>query len=99
MKKMKLEMDALSVESFETADVEEQAGTVHGNAQTEWNTCPGYGPTCDGGDTCWDSCGGACDTHYCTPNTCSVYCLNPSNLPYTDSPTCRGLYTCAPQCP
>src|SRR5687768_5154332 len=60
MKKMKLELEALNVESFETAAVGKRAGTVHGAAQTEWYTCPGYGETCNGGETCWDSCAGTC---------------------------------------
>lgn len=35
MKKLRLELDALVVESFDTADAEGGAGTVHGNALVE----------------------------------------------------------------
>jgi hypothetical protein len=72
MKKMKLDFDALDVESFDTAEVEERVGTVHGAAQTEWNTCPGYGETCGGGDTCWDSCNGTCRC-VTGPGSCDAY--------------------------
>lgn len=96
--KLKLHVEDLAIDTFETAPVEEKTGTVHGASQTEWNTCPGYGQTCDGGNTCWDSCDGVCDTYYCTPNTCSIYCQNPRNIPNTYAPTCWGVFTCKPQC-
>lgn len=67
MKKMKLSLDALQVESFDTASFEKRTGTVRGAAQTEWNTCIGYGDTCNAADaTCYDSC--VCGTRY--PDYC-----------------------------
>ncbi len=75
MKKLKLTVDALRVESFETADEEmEQRGTVHGNAsdstcierrcqcfeRTDWDVTCG---TCGIEPTC-DS---ACPTHFYCP--------------------------------
>ncbi|HEU4455538.1 MAG TPA: hypothetical protein VFR81_20915 [Longimicrobium sp.] len=92
-RKLKLHVEELAIETFETTDAAEGAGTVHGHAPTLDG-----GETCNGGSTCWDSCDGVCDSYYCTPNTCGVYCWNPSNIPNTYAPTCYGLYTCAPQC-
>jgi hypothetical protein len=102
MKKMKLELDALAVESFETAAVGKRTGTVHGAAQTQWYTCPGYGETCNGGDTCWDSCAGTCRcvtfADSCGDvsciDTCAMTCGNcaPS---VNEAHTCHGLPTCA----
>jgi hypothetical protein len=69
MKKLRLEMDALRVESFSTDAAAREAGTVHGHSYP--NGCfppPGSDPFLDtchyatcAGDTCWYSCGGSCD--------------------------------------
>ena len=54
MKKLKLEIDALAVESFEASDVQAEAGTVEGL---------GYTPACDSFRICgpkdpsYDPCG------------------------------------------
>lgn len=64
-KKLKLQVEDLTIDSFETAAVVKRSGTVHGAGATEWNTCPGYGQTCDGGNTCWDSCGCVSYPDYC----------------------------------
>jgi len=101
MKKMKLSLDALQVESFDTASFEKRTGTVHGAAQTEWNTCIGYGDTCNGGETCLDSCAGTCRhcvTQYesCLELSCIDSCV------YT-CPVCKPsvneIHTCNPVCP
>lgn len=64
MSKLKLDLDDLAVESFDTAREEQkQRGTVRANEATEWNTC--QGPTCDPGNTCWDSCDGVCGSYFC----------------------------------
>lgn len=65
MRKMKLELEALSVESFETGRSRmEERGTVFGHNHTRGGhiTCGG---TCDGGNTC--EC----------PVTVDVTCLEP----------------------
>ncbi len=48
MSKLALRLEDLSVESFDTRAVEEQRGTVVGEAYSEDGnyTCPGY-PTCE----------------------------------------------------
>lgn len=65
MSKLKLDLDDLAVETFDTirAAKAKQDGTVHANADTEWHTCAGR--TCDPGNTCWDSCDGVCGTYFC----------------------------------
>jgi hypothetical protein len=71
MAKMKLEIDQLAVESFETATVDEERGTVHGNAGTDpAETCvimtKPLQNTCNGVETCYLSC--VCGTAY--PDYC-----------------------------
>lgn len=74
MKKIKLDLDALSVETFSVEAAPPARGTVAGQADTEDVTCPG---TCDFscGDrnsacVCWpvypsdNSCYNACDTNW-----------------------------------
>lgn len=75
MKKLRLNLDALAVESF-TAGEDELAsrGTVAGHISTrctagamtcdDGNTCVPAGATCDN-DTCYVSCNGSCP---CYPN-------------------------------
>jgi len=67
MRKMKLDMDRLAVESFSVVDGGADArGTVQGNAAT-LRLCSAF--TC-GGDTCDLSCTGSCRTY---PN-CQQVC-------------------------
>ena len=85
MRKIRLDLDELSVESFETNGAgAERKGTVQAHAQTEWNTC--QGDTCDPGNTCWDSCDGVCGTYFCATQDS---CWNPSCVN-----SCA--FTCAP---
>jgi hypothetical protein len=61
MRKVRLDLDALAVESFETdGGTTKRKGTVHGHAPTL-----DLGETCNGGNTCWDSCDGVCGTYFC----------------------------------
>ncbi|HEU4456064.1 MAG TPA: hypothetical protein VFR81_23560 [Longimicrobium sp.] len=53
IRKMKLDMDELAVETFETAVAGEEHGTVHG--QATGLTCP-FRETCNGVETCYDGC-------------------------------------------
>ncbi len=84
MKKLRLELDNLQVESFATDRGEGDRGTVEGHISTR---CTGGGMTCDAGNTCGDnatcgqnatcyvSCNGSC------PNPCTnenSYCFNNS---------------------
>lgn len=59
MRKMKLDMDKLAVESFEmTAGDADERGTVRGNAATRFCS---LASGC-AGDTCQLSCNGSCAT-------------------------------------
>ena len=63
--KLKLNLDQLSVDSFDTTRAEAKTGTVFGEQCTCYTncTCPGC-PTCDAScnGTCDASCNGTCDT-------------------------------------
>ncbi len=48
--KLKLNVEALAVESFGTRAAASGRGTVNGHGRTEYQTCFGQ--------TCWDTCGG-----------------------------------------
>lgn len=66
MRKLRLDIDDLAVESFETREGAEERGTVHGHWPTQYcvsNRCSGADPiTCpESLDTlCYDTCGGSC---------------------------------------
>ncbi|HEX8904154.1 MAG TPA: hypothetical protein VF771_04890 [Longimicrobiaceae bacterium] len=76
MRKLKLELDDLQVESFQTDESLPGLGTVHahvsavctganGNTCNGLNTCDGAA-TCDGAYTCnFLSCDSDCDTNRC----------------------------------
>ena len=60
MRKLKLEMEALRIDSFDTESVPAGAGTVRGHltiAQGSCRTCDATcNPSCD--DSCYYTCGG-----------------------------------------
>ena len=64
MHKLKLVMDDLRVESFDTTTAANEGGTVFGEQCTCYSdcTCPGC-PTCDG--TCPQTCPQTCDDASC----------------------------------
>ncbi|HET7461786.1 MAG TPA: hypothetical protein VFJ82_11090 [Longimicrobium sp.] len=85
MKKLKLELDSMEVESFETATTEQDPGTVR--AHLTYDPEAGCGPTeesrcvtdcgCSGMWTCPGSIPGTCDggvTCYGTCHTAQCYC-------------------------
>jgi hypothetical protein len=67
MKKMKLNVEALAVESFDTSGDAPKRGTVFGEQCTCYTDC-----TCPGCNTCDESCNGTCaGQHTCGgQNTC-----------------------------
>ena len=66
MKKLRLNVDALHVESFRTDPVPAPGGTVNAHA-TSYGTCQG---------TCVDTCGGpTCDAPCETADTCYLTCM------------------------
>jgi hypothetical protein len=71
MKKIRLDLDALSVESFDTTKSEEETrGTVEGNAES-------FQAYCTDGNTCYESVCGTCNTQCgsCHDATCGdTYC-------------------------
>jgi hypothetical protein len=71
MKKIRLNLDALSVESFDTTAAEAKArGTVHGNAES-------FQVYCSDGSTCYESACGSCVSQCgsCNDATCGeTYC-------------------------
>ncbi len=87
--KLKLKLDDLAVDSFDTTVTETSRGTVFGEQCTCWtqcgqNTCPGC-PTCDAtcNGTCNASCNGTCDCP--SGNTCDWSC---------QATACDWGYTC-----
>jgi hypothetical protein len=75
--KLRLNLDQLTVDSFDTSAAAQEKGTVFGEQCTCWTncTCPGC-PTCDntacGQHTCDASCNGTCDAS-CN-GTCDASC-------------------------
>jgi hypothetical protein len=76
MKKLKLHLDELRIDSFDTTAPQNARGTVFGEQCTCYTqcTCPGC-PTCDAScnGTCDASCNGTCDAS-CGNNTCYASC-------------------------
>lgn len=70
MRKMKLKLDELAVESFSIVAEVQARGTVRGRDYTE-DTCRGQETCGGGGDTCWDSCDGLCGSYFCATNGAS----------------------------
>lgn len=72
MKKFRLELDDLRIDSFSTTPAQTPKGTVFGEQCTCYTncTCPGC-PTCDAScnGTCDASCNGTCDTACCGGET------------------------------
>ncbi|HEX2081653.1 MAG TPA: hypothetical protein VHG08_28375 [Longimicrobium sp.] len=93
--KLKLDLDQLAVDSFDTEARATPKGTVFGEQCTCYTncTCPGC-PTCDascngtcGENTCQASCNGTCgDTCNCSGYTCDYCTINDY--------TCNGYGTC-----
>jgi hypothetical protein len=96
MQKLKLCLDDLQVDTFQTTAAPREKGTVFGEQCTCYTqcTCPGC-PTCDAScngtcnascnGTCDDTCGASCnDTCY---DTCAVSCG-------TCRFSCDDMYTC-----
>ena len=82
MEKLKLEVEALSVESFDPEPTAAARGTAfaHDSGYTPDEPCyasfdyvidtclPSCGATCAGQNTCWDTCGASCG------GTCGLPC-------------------------
>jgi hypothetical protein len=77
--KLKLNLDELTVDSFDTTKNEAKTGTVFGEQCTCYTNC-----TCPGCYTCDASCNGTCNAS-CN-GTCDVSCNGDCNTQYD---TCR----------
>jgi hypothetical protein len=69
MRKIRLDSDALRVESFVPAEQVAMRGTVRGMASLYWEDCS-PSETCPGGYPCdpsQQSCGGTCHENTCHP--------------------------------
>ena len=84
MKKLRLHLDDLRIDSFDTTPSEKPKGTVFGEQCTCYTqcTCPGC-PTCDA--TCASTCVNTCDDASCA-GTCDA----------CTGPTCGDQYSCVP---
>jgi hypothetical protein len=100
MPKLKLQLEDLAIDSFQTTPPESAKGTVLGEQCTCWtrcgqNTCPGC-PTCDAScnGTCVNTCANTCDDVSCA-GTCDASCNGSCQCSGYD--TC--WYSCAGSCP
>lgn len=89
MRKLRLQLDDLRIDSFDTTHAQQAKGTVFGEQCTCYTQC-----TCPGCPSCDESCNGTCDVS-CF-DTCDVSCDG------TCYKTCActggntdGGYTCA----
>jgi hypothetical protein len=92
MKKFRLELDDLRIDSFSTTPAQAPKGTVFGEQCTCYTNC-----TCPGCPTCDASCNGTCDAS-CN-GTCYTGCRCPVETDYgscagTCDGSCDGGYTC-----
>lgn len=87
--KIKLDVEALDVQSFATAETPTARGTVHGHIGTF--ACDTVNETCNGGNTCGGAtCGfreyscvascGACGTYECTGEGSGAICGSESGI-------------------
>jgi hypothetical protein len=95
MKKLRLELDALEVESFEVARTEPPTGTVHGhNTATQCNTSPDR--------TCAEqmTCGPNTCIQWCTLafDTCDTICNYTQTCETECEQTCFSCDSCAITC-
>jgi len=88
MRKIRLDVSEVRVTSFATEGGGTDArGTVRGHDQTLWHTC--QGGTCDGQETCWDSCDPNCGTYRCITGDYSC-----GQLSCVDTCTCNPFDNC-----
>lgn len=77
MKKLKLDVESLAVDSFPVDDGGARGGTVHGQAVWTWwwSACDTCDKTCDPAvATCGATCGPACQWTKNTPDCYTVSC-------------------------
>lgn len=87
MKKLRLQLDDLRIDSFDTTAPQKAKGTVFGEQCTCYTNC-----TCPGCPTCYQSCNGSCDAS-CN-GSCGATCDGTCGATCED--TCYN--TCAVSC-
>jgi hypothetical protein len=100
--KLKLNLDELTVDSFDTSAKENKRGTVVGQQCTCWTYCAQQ--TCPGCPTCDATCAYTCDDATCPQcPTCAQSCNGSCDCATYDytcqgctayDVTCRGIGTC-----
>jgi hypothetical protein len=94
MKKLRLQLDKLQVDSFATDGLTQEVGTVHGHVTAlRCSTgCETDGVTCDGGGTCNGaySCNGEYSCQLSCTDCGTYYCI-------TDQVSC-GQLSCVDGC-
>jgi hypothetical protein len=91
MRKLKLQLEDLLVDTFQTTGAPREKGTVFGEQCTCYTQC-----TCPGCPTCYASCNGSCDAS-CN-GTCGATCDASCNGTCDYSCDCSQFscdYTCA----
>jgi hypothetical protein len=74
VKKLRLDLDDLAVDGFQTAAPERGGGTVRGEQGTHYTYCTCAFPTCMA--TCPNTCAQTCDDYSCA-ESCGGTCWNP----------------------
>ncbi len=85
--KLKLNLDELTVDSFDTTRPAAKQGTVFGEQCTCYTNC-----TCPGCPTCYASCNGTCDAT--CAGTCAYTCDDATCVGCSGYETECGGYTC-----
>lgn len=86
--KLKLNLDQLAVDSFDTSEPEAQKGTVFGEQCTCDTNC-----TCPGCPTCDESCNGTCAGQDTCDYTCGCGGYTDFDCTFADA-TCKNYGTC-----
>jgi hypothetical protein len=94
MAKLKLQLEDLTIDSFDTSPAKKEKGTVFGEQCTCWTYCGQN--TCPGCPTCGNTCNGTCDASACN-GTCDASC---NGTCYSCNWTCEWTceYTCGDSC-
>lgn len=91
MNKLKLRLDDLHIESFDTTVPQKEKGTVFGEQCTCYSEC-----TCPGCPTCDASCNGTCEADTGCGPTCNASC----RASCVDNTCAIDVYgTCGLSCP
>ena len=93
MRKLKLDLDRLAVDTFVTEETEGKRGTVVGHATFRCTTTDRCTEDSCGQNTCFISCDGVCGTYYCVGTYDCTYALDscPYCTPYCEEPETYGF--------